>query len=579
MALLEVFMNLFFRLVLLCSLFVAPLVAADAIMRSQAMFANTIAEIFVEESGVRVELEIGMDDIGAFRNLLPDAIYEGMDYLPRPRPHPERLAEFFASDMVIAGDEVLLPGELLSIGPRTRIVRDQVTGEELPVVEEEAETVVAAELFYPFGAVRPGSLGFSPPVQFGMANVGFVVYHNTVAVNDFRYLARGMVLDLDWDDPWYSAFRIRNMRRSYFAPMSGFLYVEPFEVRKEIIVRPKDLQRWVDLGLEGATVIKADQRGLILEKIAGFLTGKQPVVINGEVVTPILDRANFLNRSLKSSMVVEPGIDINIDSAVVGVIFVYPTPSLPASASMTWDMFDQRVQMVPASAVDEAGPLPIFLEPDYAVLEWQNFLKNPTVPGLVALAAPPSATALWMYKLRWWLVAAALVLMTLWLRRKQQTVAFAALLCGLLIAVSFVMGRPLAPPDAATETVVKDLLRNVYQAFDYRQESDIYDTLERSVSGDLLTGIYLETQRSLELANQGGARAKVKSVELQDIEIQPADEPAAFRVNATWNVHGSVGHWGHVHTRSNQYQAELLIQAVDGRWKLIDMNVLQEQRL
>lgn len=572
-------MNLFFRLVLLRSLFVAPLVAADAIMRSQAMFANTIAEIFVEESGVRVELEIGMDDIGAFRNLLPDAIYEGMDYLPRPRPHPERLAEFFASDMVIAGDEVLLPGELLSIGPRTRIVRDQVTGEELPVVEEEAETVVAAELFYPFGAVRPGSLGFSPPVQFGMANVGFVVYHNTVAVNDFRYLARGMVLDLDWDDPWYSAFRIRNMRRSYFAPMSGFLYVEPFEVRKEIIVRPKDLQRWVDLGLEGATVIKADQRGLILEKIADFLTGKQPVVINGEVVTPILDRANFLNRSLKSSMVVEPGIDINIDSAVVGVIFVYPTPSLPASASMTWDMFDQRVQMVPASAVDEAGPLPIFLEPDYAVLEWQNFLKNPTVPGLVALAAPPSATALWMYKLRWWLVAAALVLMTLWLRRKQQTVAFAALLCGLLIAVSFVMGRPLAPPDAATETVVKDLLRNVYQAFDYRQESDIYDTLERSVSGDLLTGIYLETQRSLELANQGGARAKVKSVELQDIEIQPADEPAAFRVNATWNVHGSVGHWGHVHTRSNQYQAELLIQAVDGRWKLIDMNVLQEQRL
>jgi hypothetical protein len=290
-----------------------------------------------------------------------------MDYLPRP--HPERLAEFFASDMVIAGDEVLLPGELLSIGPRTRIVRDQVTGEELPVVEEEAETVVAAELFYPFGAVRPGSLGFSPPVQFGMANVGFVVYHNTVAVNDFRYLARGMVLDLDWEDPWYSAFRIRNMRRSYFAPMSGFLYVEPFEVRKEIIVRPKDLQRWVDLGLEDATVIKADQRGLILEKIADFLTGKQPVVINGEVVTPILDRANFLNRSLKSSMVVEPGIDINIDSAVVGVIFVYPTPSLPASASMTWDMFDQRVQMVPASAVDEAGPLPIFLEPDYAVLE------------------------------------------------------------------------------------------------------------------------------------------------------------------------------------------------------------------
>jgi hypothetical protein len=63
-----------------------------------------------------------------------------------------------------------------------------------------------------------------------------------------------------------------------------------------------------------------------------------------------------------------------------------------------------------------------------------------------------------------------------------------------------VLGKPLAPPTAATEQVVADLLRNVYQAFDYRKESDIYDTLERSVGGDLLTDIYLETRRSLELA-------------------------------------------------------------------------------
>jgi hypothetical protein len=570
-------MNRLAGLALLCCLFITPLVSADALLRSQAMFANTIAEFFVDESGVRVELEVGMGDIAAFRNLLPDAIYEGMDY--PPRPYAERLAEFFARDMIIAGDETLLPGQLLSIGPRTRIVRDQVTGEELPVVEEEAETVVAAELFYPFASGRPDSLAFSPPQQFGMANVGFVVYHNTVAVNDFRYLSRGMVLNLDWDDPWYSAFRNRSIRRSYFAPMSGFLYIEPFEVRKEVIVRPKDIQRWVDIGLEGATVIKADQRGLVLEKIAAFLSDKQPVSINDKPVSPILDRVNFLNRTLKSSMVVEPGVDINIESAVVGVIFVYPTPSLPTSATMTWDMFDDRVQMVPASSVDEAGPLPTFLEPDYAVLEWQNFLKNPTVPGLVALAAPPPAAALWLYKLRWWAVAAALLLSTLWARRRKPSLALAATMSLVLTGASLVMGRPLAPPDAATETVVKDLLRNVYQAFDYREESDVYDTLERSVSGELLTDIYLQTRRSLELANQGGARAKVKAVELEAIEFYEADEPNAFRADATWNVHGSVGHWGHVHTRSNQYQAELLIQAVDGRWKLIDMNVLQEQRL
>ncbi|MEH6593458.1 MAG: hypothetical protein V7746_24540, partial [Halioglobus sp.] len=523
------------------------------------------------------ELEVGMSNIATFRNLLPDEIYEDMGY--EARPYPERLQEFFASDLVIGTGKEILVGELHTIGPRTRVIRDEVTGEELPVLEEDAETVVHAELFYPFPDERPDTLVLSPPSRFGKANVGFVAYHNTVAVNDFRYLSRGMALNLDWDDPWYSAFQNRSMRRSYFAPMSGFLYVEPFEVRKEVIVRPKDIQRFVDLGLADATMIPAEQRGLILERIATFLTAKQPVTINGKTAEPILDRASFLNRTLKSSMVVSPGIDINIDSAVVGVIFVYPTPSLAHTATMTWDMFDGRVQIVPTSAVDEAGGLPTFLEPDYAVLEWENFLKNPTVPGLVTLAPPPSSAALWLYQLRWWALATALLLLTLWARNRLLPVAMAATVSLLVLAASLIFGQRLAPPGEATETVVKDLLRNIYQAFDYRQESDIYDTLERSVGGDLLTDIYLETQRSLELTSQGGARAKVKSIEVQAIEIVAAEVPNAFRASTTWNVNGSVGHWGHVHTRVNQYQAELLIQVIDSHWKLIEMNVLQEQRL
>jgi hypothetical protein len=570
-------MRTVFQLLIWCGVIIAPLATADAIVRSQAMFAETIAEFFVEENGVRVVLEIGMNDIGSFRNLLPDPIHAGLEF--GTRPLDERLPEFFERDLAIYADGTLLPGQLREIGPRNRVIRDQVTGEVLPVMEEDVETVVEATLFYAFPTPEPRELVFSPPTQFGLANVGFVVYHDTVAVNDFRYMSRGMVLDLDWVDPWYSAFRTRNMRRSYFAPMSGFLYVEPFEVRKEIIVRPRDIQRWVDIGLADARVIRADQRGLILEKIAGFLAGKQPVTIDGKVVEPILDRASFLNRTLKSSLVVEPGIDININSAVVGVIFVYPVPALPTSVDMAWDMFDERVQTVPASSVDEAGPLPTFLEPDFALLEWKNFLKNPTVPGLVELAAPPSTAALWLYKLRWWAIAATLVLLTLWARRKQPPIAVAAVASLLLVGASLVVGRPLAPPGEATETVVTDLLRNVYQAFDYREESAIYDTLERSVAGDLLTDIYLETQRGLELANQGGARAKVKSVEMQGITISAGDTADSFRARATWNVHGSVGHWGHVHTRSNQYQAELLVRAVDKRWKLTDMNILQERRL
>ena len=48
---------------------------ADALMRSQAVDASSIAQYYVDEQGVRVELEIGLNSIDAFRNLMPDAIY------------------------------------------------------------------------------------------------------------------------------------------------------------------------------------------------------------------------------------------------------------------------------------------------------------------------------------------------------------------------------------------------------------------------------------------------------------------------------------------------------------------------
>ncbi|MBW2493453.1 MAG: hypothetical protein JRE43_01780 [Deltaproteobacteria bacterium] len=126
--------------------------------------------------------------------------------------------------------------------------------------------------------------------------------------------------------------------------------------------------------------------------------------------------------------------------------------------------------------------------------------------------------------------------------------------------------------------VMSGLLHNIYRAFDYREEERIYDTLERSVTGDLLTEIYLEARSGLELANQGGARVKVKEIELVEFEARPA-RSGGFSALATWNVAGSVGHWGHVHQRRNQYRAELDVAPVDGAWKLVALEILEEERL
>jgi hypothetical protein len=133
--------------------------------------------------------------------------------------------------------------------------------------------------------------------------------------------------------------------------------------------------------------------------------------------------------------------------------------------------------------------------------------------------------------------------------------------------------------DERAREILSGLLHNVYRAFDFREEGTIYDVLERSVTGDLLSDIYLETRRGLELASQGGARAKVKEVALVEVAAQPLDGREGFRARCTWNVRGSVGHWGHVHQRTNQYQAELSVEPVDGAWKITGLELLQEQRL
>lgn len=132
--------------------------------------------------------------------------------------------------------------------------------------------------------------------------------------------------------------------------------------------------------------------------------------------------------------------------------------------------------------------------------------------------------------------------------------------------------------EAATRDVVAGLITNVYRAFDFRAESDVYDVLARSVDGELLRDVYLEMRRGLVLASQGGASARVKEVELVELEARPAEEQGIL-ARATWRVRAAVGHWGHLHERRNQYEADLRLQPVDGAWKLVAVEILDEVRL
>ena len=114
----------------------------------------------------------------------------------------------------------------------------------------------------------------------------------------------------------------------------------------------------------------------------------------------------------------------------------------------------------------------------------------------------------------------------------------------------------------------------------FREEDDVYDRLATSVSGDLLTEIYLQNRKSLVVTQAGGARARVKEVEILDVEVNHLkDPPLGLLFRANWTAMGSVGHWGHIHIRKNQYEADITVEPMDGAWKITNLDLIQEKRI
>jgi hypothetical protein len=127
---------------------------------------------------------------------------------------------------------------------------------------------------------------------------------------------------------------------------------------------------------------------------------------------------------------------------------------------------------------------------------------------------------------------------------------------------------------------LNSLLKNVYRSFDFREEEDVYDRLATSVSGDLLSETYLQNRKSLVVTQAGGARARVKKVEILEVDVNQLDDcPLGRLFHARWTATGTVGHWGHIHMRKNQYEANISVEPVGGAWKITDLELLEEKRI
>ena len=137
--------------------------------------------------------------------------------------------------------------------------------------------------------------------------------------------------------------------------------------------------------------------------------------------------------------------------------------------------------------------------------------------------------------------------------------------------------------DEDAKQVFAQLHKNMFRAFDYHDESDVYDALEKSVDGELLRKLYLDINQSLKVKEQGGAVARVNEVNLLEgsktgNSINIEDSTPIFGYRCKWNLIGTIEHWGHIHERENQYDAEFEIELRNDAWKITSMEVVDEEQ-
>jgi hypothetical protein len=150
----------------------------------------------------------------------------------------------------------------------------------------------------------------------------------------------------------------------------------------------------------------------------------------------------------------------------------------------------------------------------------------------------------------------------------------------------------VVPPNVQVESgnaAAESAIVNLYRAFDFVQEDEIYSALEQSVAGDKLRELYLQLLRDLQVEEQGGTVSRIESVEVIGVDevieagvlgwrtkadsVASESSGAVFQRRVRWKLQGLLEHWGHSHQRTNQYQALVTMSDQSGQWKIVDLAI------
>ena len=574
------------------NLFLLSPAHADFINLTNASISPNIAEIRVLDDRVNVKLEIFIGHLKTFQDLVPDDLLVQVD--PKRPSLNERLKNFSETKLQILTDEgIKLQTQLKSVEPRQRIERyapfagktNPFTRQRIPAPPKD-KRVLFVELDYPF-VEKPKSLTIIPPLDNqgnAAVTIGFIAYHKNVPIIDFSYLSNRALLTLDWNDPWYSKFQNPNLKRHHKFALMTFLYVEPREVRHEVLIRVQDLQNWLDLGIDPDPLLTISEQALVKEKAADFFSKHNPVSIDQNLRQSSSVQIEFLSVSLRGLQVIEEQKPLDYSTALLGIILTYPVKKLPDRAAVKWELFNDRITRLPATATDPAGPLTTFVDVEDPVFEWKNYLlkfEEPIVTSVIVdtayRATLPPLTLLFAA------LAIGILIFTLSSKKHAKKLGFGlSLIClvasaATVTVAAFEVKLPFkkGPDETISRQIGNKILTNVNIALLETEPTQFRNQLKQIVAQDKFDNVETEIKRALAIKVAGGGKAQTKEIsDLSTSEIQELNSQSGFRTLVEWTADAQAGHWGHTHRRKVQFRALMEIVEIDGVWKLLDMTVL-----
>lgn len=590
---------------LLCWLYFVWLLTVGAISTAvSAVHPVSIVEanIYVNQGRTTIRLTCFAEDLELLQGIEPgdDGFYDSAEIGEATEDHAEYLAEkIILRD--INGEQ--LPASVTNItdveipegGIKAGTLMEYTMVFELEIKhQQQPEFLTLEQQMVAEGSLLPSEL--KAVVKQSGAENSFVKMLKPGAPETFRF---------DWDNPplspeasrkewdtWFDDQEEQVLGIVSYSSVYSFIYLTDREVRHEVLIPLATLATMMDFDRVDPAFLTVEEQAGAAEKIEAFLSIGNPVTIDGVTVRPIFDRVNFYGLDLRD-FAQQPGKrKVSMASGRVGVIMKYPAKTPPTSVTVEWTMFSDVIRSVDAVVFAKkevkAATFSKFLENNVYRWEAADAVPLPEITDVdledPRYFAPPATFGLPVLTLGCLVGALLLIPLTF----SSQKVLVAA---GMLVGLGFLfvdtakveLASPFEPAgtirinDETASRVFDQLHTNLFRAFDYSQEEDVYDALAVSINGPLLRKLYLQINKSLRIEQEGGAIANIEQVErLSGERLETPFVANGFRYRSKWNIVGTIEHWGHIHQRTNQYDAHFDVQIVDGDWKLTSMEILDQ---